>query len=317
MATGKIAGQFAETIQKMADQFDSDRSQQVLAVASRTQEKADQFAAEHGIARAYAGYEKLAEDPDIDAIYIALPNLMHDEAVRLCIKNHKHVLCEKPLTTSRAESEALYQLAEAEGVLLLEGFWVAFLPLYEKLRQVIRDGVIGDITSISCHYGFISSGPRRLTKLKPELGGGGLMDIGIYVLGFLWLVLEEVPVIEKTSAKLCEFGTDIACDMTLRCGNVSISADLTLEEVRDRVGVISGTKGTITLPDFQHAESFVISADGADPVTVTSPEEINGFEYEIRAFTEAAAEKKTSLPAYTAENSLALMGLMDDIRAKW
>ena len=308
MSTGNIAHQFAAAL-KLA-------GQDLIAVSSRTQESADGFAGEFGLAKAYGNHADLAADGEVGLVYVAAPNLMHYELVKLCLENGKHVLCEKPLTTSYEESRQLYALAEEKHLFLLEGFWVAFLPILAPLREDLA--ALGEITGIDLQYGFISSGPRRLTKLKPELGGGALMDIGIYCLGFLYLVKGECPHYDRGTVEYCEYGTDEACEMDLSWrGGTKAHAKLSVKEVMDRIAVIRGTRGRIETPDFQHLEQYTLYLDGAEPKEVSLSKGNSAFEEEIREAIRCVESGQITSPRYTSRMSLELIRLMDEIRADW
>ena len=161
LATGTIAKKFAATVCQM------DPSEAVLtAVGSRTSESARAFAEAYGIPRYYGSYEDLAKDPEVEAIYISTPNHMHYENCMMCLEAGKHVLCEKPFTTNAAEARTLYHMAEEKGLFIMEAFWIRFLPLYDKLRELLDQGIIGDVRHARCEFGFVASGARKDRKLS-------------------------------------------------------------------------------------------------------------------------------------------------------
>lgn len=310
LATGKIAHTFAETVAKMEEE------ECVAAVASRSLEKAQAFAQEFDIPLAFGSYEELAACGEVEAVYVAAPNLMHDELVRLALSYGKHVLCEKPLTTSAGQSRALYELASEKHLFLMEAFWVQFLPLFEKLRSDLPR--IGQLQKIECDYGFVSSGPRRLTKLKPELGGGALMDIGIYCLGFLQIVHPGKLIYRGGSMERCEYGTDEESIMEFSWEDgAAAHVSLSVKREMPRRAVITGSRGKITLPDFQQAEEYTVYPEGEEAYTVKAPVGINGYEYEIRECTRCVAQGRCTSEIYTPQESLALIGAMDEVREAW
>ena len=311
LATGNIAHKFAATVAKM------EPDEQVVAVASRSREKADLFAQEFAIPLAFDSLEALAACTEVEAIYIAAPNMMHAEMVRLCLQHGKPVLCEKPLTTSKKESQRLYELAREKKLFLMEAFWVRFLPLYQKLVQELNSGVIGEPKQIQCSYGFVSSGPRRLTKLKPELGGGALMDIGIYCLGFLQIVHPGPMRYCGGTVEFCEFGTDEACTMKFEWDGGTAQVELSVKAEMPRLAVIRGSRGRIELPDFQHAEQYTVYPDGAQSYEVKAPMELDGFAYQIREASKCVREGRWFSPRNTSEQSLELIERMDLVRATW
>ena len=146
LATGTIANKFATTVNAMAAE-----GERLAAVGSRRAESAKAFAAQYNIPHWYASYEELAADPAVDAIYIATPNALHYENCKLCLEHGKHVLCEKPFTINAEQAKELYALAEKKQLFIMEAFWIRFLPLYAKLQQMLADGVIGTLQTITAN----------------------------------------------------------------------------------------------------------------------------------------------------------------------
>ena len=170
MATGSIAQKFASTVNRMTDEGEI-----LQAVASRTKESAENFARQHRIPEVFDSYKAMAESDSVDVIYIATPNNMHYENVKMCLLAGKHVLCEKPFTTSAAQAQELYALAEEKGLFLMEGFWIRFLPVLQKMQELIKEGKLGEIRYIRSEYGFVAKGDRKVRKFNPQLGGGALL----------------------------------------------------------------------------------------------------------------------------------------------
>ena len=188
LATGTIAKKFASTVEQMGAE-----GEQLVAVGSRHMESAQAFAQQYGIPRCYDSYEALAADPEVEAIYVATPNTLHYENCKLCLEQGKHVLCEKPFTISPEQAQGLYRLAEEKHLFLMEAFWIWLLPLYDRLRQLLATDTIGELKQITCQYGFVASGARKDRKFDSGLGGGALLDIGIYNLGFLRILTGQDP----------------------------------------------------------------------------------------------------------------------------
>ena len=305
LATGTIARKFAQTIDQMEDETP-------VAVGSRSADSARTFADQFAIPRAYASYEALASDPEVECVYIATPNTLHYENCRLCLENGKHVLCEKPFTVNPAQAESLYRLAEEKRLFIMEALWTRMLPLYAELRRLIQECAIGRLRHVSCQYGFIAQGQRKDRKFNSALGGGALLDIGIYNLGFLQLVTGAEPT-EVTTAelKINDYGTDEYSRLILKYpGGVTAESIQTIGQTLDRRAVIEGSTGSIVLPDFQCAEEMDVNGE-----TIRMPFEINGFEYEVRAFSRRVRDGIA--PAYTPADSIALMRLLYDIRTTW
>ena len=314
LATGTIARKFASTVAQM-----SAEGEQLTAVGSRRMESAEAFAQQYGIPRCYDSYEALAAAPEVEAVYIATPNTLHYENCRLCLEHGKHVLCEKPFTINEAQAQELYRLAEEKHLFIMEAFWIWLLPLYTKLRQILAAGTIGEVKSIACQYGFVTAGARKDRKFNSSLGGGALLDIGIYNLGFLRLITGQQPeAVQTRRVHINEYGTDDYSDLLLTYpGGCTAESVQTIGQELVRNARITGTKGSIFLPDFQHAETLTLEAEGREPQVIECPVDINGFEYEIREASRCAREGKTASDHYTPQDSLALTKLMHDIRMSW
>jgi predicted dehydrogenase len=187
----------------IADQFVSDilaNGMTVAAVGSRSQESADAFAARHGIATAHPTYEALVADADVDVVYVATPHPMHAENATLALNAGKHALVEKAFTLNAGEAEALVDLAAEKNLVVLEAMWTRWLPHMVRLREIISAGTIGDVrTVIADHNQKLPSDPKHRIN-APELGGGALLDLGIYPVSFAWDVLGEPATITAISS---------------------------------------------------------------------------------------------------------------------
>ena len=313
LATGTIATKFVNTISAMAAE-----GERAVAVGSRSLEKAKDFAKTHGISKAYGSYEELLTDSEVEAVYIATPNNLHEENARACLLAGKHILCEKPFTTNAGAAEALYQLAEERGLFLMEGFWIRFLPLYEKLLELIRTEEFGKLRHARCDYGFIAQGARRERKFKSELGGGALLDIGIYTLGFLNMVMGAAPESFTSEVRFNEFGTDEFSAIQLRYpSRRTAHAVQTFGLQIERQAALYFDAATIYLPDFQGAYTMTVCPNGREPYITECPPDVNGFEYEIREVTHCVSAGKPHSDTYTPENNIAVLRLLDDIRRSW
>lgn len=312
MATGNIAHKFATTITQMAGET------YIVACGSSNLEHAKAFAEEFSISKFYGSYEELANDDEVDAIYIATPNSMHFENIKMCIEAGKHVLCEKPITTNADDAQKAFALASQKGVFLMEAFWISMLPMHLKIAQMISEGVIGEVNHIRADYGFTVQGPRRTRKFDSALGGGALLDIGIYNIGFVAMTLGYKPIKIQSAVHFSEFGTDDFETIIFEYENgktatLTVSIGMKIE----KEGVIYGSKGSIKLPDFQKAEKMIVDIYDGKSEEIEMPMEINGFEYQIREVIRCIENKKTSSSIQTPENTIAVMKLMDDIREVW
>lgn len=288
------------------------------AVGSRREEAAQAFAKEFGAKKAYGSYEALLGDPEVEAIYIATPNNMHYDNARQCLEAGKHVLCEKPFTTSAAQAEALYALAEQKGLFIMEAFWIRFLPVLQKMREVIDSGAIGQVVHARSDYGFIAKGARKDRKFDSSLGGGALLDIGIYNLGFMHMVMGEAPASFSSRVHINEYGTDDFSAILLEYpGGRTASITTAIGMDIPREAAVYGTRGAITLPDYQKAEIMTVRPYEGEAYEVKIPFEVNGFEYQIREVSRCAAAGMSASGVLRPEDSLTVLRLMDDIRESW
>ena len=312
MATGTIAHKFATTLQAM-------RGEAVLtACGSSNLEHAKTFAEEFAIPEYYGTYEELANAPDVDIIYIATPNSMHFENMKLCINAGKHVLCEKPFTLNVQQAEEIYALAQQRHVFVMEAFWISMLPLHLKIAELIQQGVIGEVKHIRADSGFTVKGARKERKFDKELGGGALLDIGIYNIGFAAMTLGYKPSAMRSSVHLNEYGTDDFETIILeyaqgKTATLTVSIGMRL----DKEGVIYGEKGYIYLPDFQKAERMSIRLYDGTEEDVEMPMDINGFEYQIREATRCIEQGAGVSKIQTPQKTLAVLAIMDELRRQW
>lgn len=215
LATGGIATSFASDLRTAG--------LDLVAVGSRSQGSADAFAAKFDIPHAHGSYEALVTDPDVDIIYVSTPHPMHHAGAKLALENGKHVLVEKSFTLNRAEAEDLQRIAAERGLLAMEAMWTRYLPHMVRIREIIAEGTLGEIRAVSAdHTQLITADPtHRLNAL--ELGGGALLDLGIYPISFIWDILGAPTSIQAT-ARLMETGVEAHRACTRRPGTASMSS---------------------------------------------------------------------------------------------
>ena len=310
LATGTIAEKFADTVNHMEQEDET-----LIACASRNLEHGKAFASKYGIPKVYGSYAQMMTDSEVDAVYIATPNSLHYENCRMCLEAGKHVLCEKPFTLCVDQAEELYELAEEKGLFIMEAFWIRFLPAYDKLRAMLRDGVIGEVKRITSQFGFTVEGDRRERKFKSELGGGALLDIGIYNLGFFHMITEAAPEGFQSEVHMTEYGTDDYSEVELEYpGGCSAHCIQAIGKKLERHAKIEGTKGDILMDDFQHLQEFTVQLKDGSSYLVKEPFKVNGFEYEIVETSRCVSCGLNTSDRYTKEDCLTILRLMDDIR---
>lgn len=208
LSTGHIAGVFARDLALLPDEAE------LAAVASRNTDKAAQFAAEHGFARSYGSYQQLADDPDVDVVYIASPHHDHLESAKMCLAAGKAVLVEKPLTVNAADTRTLIDFAEQHGQFLMEALWTRTNPLLRKAIQVVADGELGPVRHIDLSFGFRFDGEDDHRLLNPELAGGAILDLGVYPVHLVNAFLGE-PADVLGTGSLARTGVDAHAAATL------------------------------------------------------------------------------------------------------
>ncbi|MCR9155058.1 MAG: Gfo/Idh/MocA family oxidoreductase [Bacteroidetes bacterium] len=256
LGLGKIASKMAQDLQL------SHRSQ-LWAVASRSSDKAQNFAQQFGAAKYYSSYSELCTDPDVDIVYIATPHAFHYEHSLLALRNGKAVLCEKPIGMNRKEVEALIAEAKSQNCFLMEGLWTRFIPGFQAAANLIEEGSIGRIQIIEANFSFKATYDPSSRLFDPKLGGGALRDIGIYPL-YLSLHLLGIAPKMNLEAKLDANGIDRACRLILDYSSNQL-ADLNCSflETRPVEATIYGSEGKLHLKHrFHHCEQFVLHQNG-------------------------------------------------------
>ena len=221
---------------------------ELLAVASRDAEKARVFAGELGIPRAYTGYQQLLADPEIEAVYIPLPNSMHREWTIKAAQASKHILCEKPLALSAAECAEMDAAARANGVLLMEAFMYRFHPQTERVIELLRQGLVGEPRLIHAAFTFHLTNPANI-RLQANLGGGGLMDVGCYCVNVSRTLFASEPIEVQAFAGWSAAGVDEQLIGSLRFpGGRDAQFDSALTLARRESYQVVGPDGVIEVP---------------------------------------------------------------------
>jgi predicted dehydrogenase len=311
---GKIANKFAVAL-TLAE------GARLGAVASRDGERAREFASAHGAERWYDCYEQLAEDPAIDVVYIATPHSFHAEQALLCLRRGKAVLCEKPMALFCGQVREMVDAARVHNAFLMEAMWTRFLPVMETTLELIRQGRIGSVRYVRADFGFFApfNPEGRLFSLR--LGGGSLLDIGVYPL-FLCLQLLGEPDSIRAAGHLSPTGSDESCHAILqyRDGRSAVFSS-TLACPTGITAEIGGTEGLIQLPGPWYKNDKLLLRAGADqkesiPETFQLEPMVNGFEYQIREVMRCLDAGLIESPSMSHAFSLMMSGVMDAIRGQ-
>jgi len=305
----------------IAELFVKDMNQHgftVAAVGSRSQAGADAFAARFGIPKAHGSYEALCADPDIDAIYVATPHPMHHANTRLALEGGKHVLIEKPLTINAGEAQDLVDLAASKGLVLLEAMWARFLPHMIRIREIIASGELGEIRSVVAdHTQDLPDDPKhRLNDLA--LGGGALLDLGIYPVSFVYDILGKPDGI-VAKARMKETGADGTVATIFTYANGAIGMTLSASDTAGRnIATIHGTDGRIEIDKVWYTPTSFRWYKGKDEVAedYKSNVEGRGMQYQAAELERLVAEGKIAGDMLPPQQSADIMAVLDEIRSQ-
>jgi predicted dehydrogenase len=259
---------------------------EVIAVASRDRDSAERYAAEHGIERAHAGYDALLADPDVEAVYISLPNSMHIEWTERALRAGKHVLCEKPLSRRAADVEGAFDVAQREGRLLMEAFMYRHNPQTHRVTELAAQGAVGRLRMVRAQFSFLAADPTNV-RLSTALDGGALMDVGCYCVSGARLLAGEPERVSGEQA-LGGDGVDVAFAGTMRFADdvlAHFDAGLALAD-RDELEVV-GEQGSLFLDDPWHCRSPVIELRRDDGVELIELEPVDSYMLEAQNMSAA------------------------------
>ncbi len=310
LATGRIAGQFARGL--------ADAGSILAAVGSRRQETADAFGDQFQIPRRHASYEALAADPEVDVVYVSSPHPMHCENSLLLLEHGKAVLCEKPFTINAAEARRVIEAARRRELFLMEAMWARFIPAVARARELIAEGAIGDPRMVQADFGFRAGVNPEGRLFNLDLGGGALLDIGIYVLSLASMILGPRPEEVATTAHLGETGVDEQSGMLLRYPGGELAVLSCAVRTRTPAEArIFGTEGSMLLHGpFFKCETLTLKR-GEKEERLELPVEGNGYNYQALEVERCLRDGRMESEAMPLDESLALMELMDRIRARW
>ncbi len=303
---GKIADKFATDLLTIEDC-------ELYAVASRTQNKADDFANKYNATKAYASYEALAGDSNIDAVYIATPHVFHKENTILCLKQEVAVLCEKPFAMNSEEVQEMINCAKSNNVLLMEALWTYFLPHYNHVLELIKNEIYGKVLKLEADFGFKQEFDKTNRVIKKELGGGSLLDIGIYPV-FATLSTLGKPKDIKASATFFENEVDSSCLMTFNYKNgVKAYLKSTLLEETPTTAMFYCEKGIIKINSRFHEPSSVTIISNEKEETLDFGYNSIGYNFEVIHFNELLRQGKTQSDVMTYSFSKKLMKTVDKV----
>ncbi len=311
LGTGKIAKRFMQAVFYVPEA-------RVVAVGSRAQHTADAFGSHFGIPKRYDTYQAVIEDPEVEIVYVATPHSLHAENTLQALEAGKHVLCEKPFTLNARQAEQVIAVARQSGRFVMEGMWTRCFPLMREAVRRVEAGEIGDIQLLQADFGFQPPYDPTSRLFNPELGGGALLDVGIYPVA-LALQFLGVPQQMVSSAIVGETGVDEVCAMVFHypAGALAVlSASIRVNTPKQ--ASLCGTKGTIQFPApwWKPSEAFLIRSDGTQE-HLLFPYEGDGLQFEIRHVHECLHKGLTESHLMRLDETLILMRVLDALRAQW
>ena len=310
LGTGGIAGSFAADLRLTG-------SGVAVAVGSRSQAAAGRFAGEHGIARPHASYESLVADPDVDVVYVATPHPMHRDIAVRALRAGKHVLVEKPFTMNAAEAREIAAVARERGLFAMEAMWTRFLPHMAVVRDWLARGVLGDVVTVTADHGQWFAEDAGFRLFAPELGGGALLDLGVYPVSFASMVLGTPSRIVSMSDPAFTgvdgqtsmlFGYDSGAQAVLTC---------TLRAKSPTRAAIVGTDARVEVEgDFYAPTTVTLIPRKGDQVRVEAEHEGRGLRHQADEVARRLAARETESPLMPLDETISIMETMDTVLAQ-
>lgn len=307
LGCGKIAHKFVHDLQLVEDAT-------ITACASQTPDNAALFAKTYHIERHYCHYHDLAQDANVDIIYIATPHSYHFEHTSLCLLHRKHVLCEKPITVNFHYTQQLYQLAKQQQCFLMEAMWTVFLPTIQAVKATIDAGDIGQVRYVTANFGFFSAYDANSRLFNPALAGGSLLDIGIYPLAICLLILGR-PHDVVTMANVNQDGIDTSCSIILKYNHgAHCQLFSTIESNTDNVCRIFGSSASIIIPSRFHEPDRYFKQSLEEQIEVIHTKMGFGYYHEIVHVHDCLKKGLLHSEIFSPDQSLELVRLMDAVR---
>ncbi len=310
IGAGWIAGKMAEALAPLSEY-------EVYAIASRSLEKAQAFAKQWNIAKAYGSYEEMVKDPEVDLVYVATPHSHHFPHTKLSLENGKPCLVEKAFTANAREARELIELAKSRNLFITEAIWTRYMPLSHKVKEIMESGVIGEPRLITATLTYMMENKERI--LRPDLCGGALLDLGVYVLNFARMYFGTDIVRTVSNVQIGPTGVDMQecislCFADGKMANLQAGALC----LNDRQGIVNGTEGYIRVDNVNCPERIEVWRDYELVQVHGRPEEmVNGYEYQVKECRRCLENGLTESPMMPHEETVSIMEEMDALRKEW
>lgn len=290
--------------------FHNARNCELYAVAARDIERAREAAVKYGAKRAFGSYEELAECQEVDMVYVATPHSFHRSHTLMCLAHGKHVLCEKAFAMNGREAREMVSAARENGLFIMEAMWTRFMPAMEKLRQLYAEGELGEIRHITADFGYAAEYDPKSRIFAPELGGGALMDVGIYPLSICAMLLGTEAEDIQSQCVLAPSGVDVRTSMQLRYASGATAQLMSATDVNGTSRMtIYAQRATVEIPDFWHATRLIINGK-----EMKFPDENEGHHHQFVHAADMIAAGRTESDVMPPDETIRLMDIMTDIR---
>ena len=287
------------------------------AVASRSLEKAREFAEQYGFRKAYGSYEEMLRDPEVELVYVATPHSHHFEHMMLCLEHGKGVLCEKAFTMNADQARKIKEYAAERGLFAAEAIWPRYMPSRKIIDDVIASGVIGKVNTLTANLSYVIHEVPRI--YRPDLAGGALLDIGVYGINFALMHFGTDIERVESSVQMTSTGVDAMETITIfyKDGRMAVLTH-SIYARSDRKGIIHGDKGYMVVENINNPQSVsVFDLEDKLIAYYDVPRQINGYEYQFAECAKALAEGRTESWSMPLADSVYMMEFMDNLRKQW
>ena len=307
LGPGSIARDFAQALNRV--------NGEVYAVASRNKERAEKFARENNVKKAYGSYDEIIKDKDIDVVYIATPHSNHYEYIIKSLNNNKHVLCEKAITVNERELEEALKIARGKNLVLEEAMTLFHMPLYEKVIKKINKKDLGKVNMVQVSFGSFKEYDENNRFFNLDLAGGALLDIGTYALSFARYFLSSMPEEILSTVKKAKTGVDEESGIILKTKEDEIATiSLAFRSKMPKRGIVSCDNGFITIDNFPRANKATINYLDGTVEVIECGEEEKALDYEVIFMEERIKENKES---NSIELTYDVTKIMNKVRKDW
>lgn len=313
LGPGGIAHKFAAALEAIPDA-------EIIAVGSRDFQRANTFADTFDVPHRHSSYVELANNSEVDVVYVATPHPFHKACAMLCLEAGKAVLCEKPFTVDSEQAAEMIACAREHRQFLMEAMWTRFIPIMVKVREWLTDGVIGEPRMLTADFGnrvALTAENMKGRLFALELAGGAMLDIGVYTVSLASMVF-GAPAKITSLAHIGKTGVDEQSAVLLGydAGQIaSLSCAITTRTSQD--ARIFGTKGSIYIPNFSRATSATLEVHGKEPLQIEIPFTDNGFEYQVLEVINCLRAGKLESDVMPLDESLSIVKTMDTVREQW